>query len=88
MRHAGAVLIFVLLGFCGTTAGASASATPEAKMLAKINKVRTHERGLRPLRMSPNLEHSAGAFAGQTILRSLARPAACAIAACSCPLSR
>jgi uncharacterized protein YkwD len=61
------VLILVLLGFCGTTAGASASASPEAKMLAKINKVRTHERGLRPLRMSPNLERSAGAFANWLI---------------------
>jgi uncharacterized protein YkwD len=63
LRHAGAVLILVLLGFCGMTAAAAASPSPEAKMIAKINKVRAHERGLRPLRTSPNLERSAGAFA-------------------------
>jgi uncharacterized protein YkwD len=57
------VLILVLLGSCGMTAVAAASPSPEAKMIAKINKVRAHERGLRPLRTSPSLERSAGAFA-------------------------
>ncbi len=67
MRHAVAVLILVLLGFCGIAAVADASPSPEAKMIAKINKVRAHERGLRPLHTSPNLERSAGAFASWLI---------------------
>ena len=32
-------------------------------MIAKINKVRAHERGLRPLHPSRNLERSSSAFA-------------------------
>ncbi len=32
-------------------------------MIAKINKVRAHERGLRPLHTSRNLERSSSAFA-------------------------
>jgi uncharacterized protein YkwD len=53
----------VLLVLCGVPAGAAASATPEERMIAKINEARANEGGLRPLRTSRNLQRSAGAFA-------------------------
>jgi uncharacterized protein YkwD len=56
-------LVLVLLGLCGLPAGASASATPEERMIVKINDVRADQGGLPPLRASRNLQRSAGAFA-------------------------
>jgi uncharacterized protein YkwD len=53
------VLIVVLLGLCGAPA---AAASPEARMLTKINATRA-DNGLSPLRPARNLQRSAGAFA-------------------------
>jgi uncharacterized protein YkwD len=55
------VFVLALLGFCGIPA--AASATPEMRMLAKINEVRANKAGLPPLRTARSLERSAGAFA-------------------------
>jgi uncharacterized protein YkwD len=54
------VLVVTLFGVC---AGSAAAATPEQKMIGAINNARSDEAGLRPLRASPELERSAGAFA-------------------------
>jgi uncharacterized protein YkwD len=59
LRHARVVLIVVLLGLCGSPA---AAASPEARMLTKINATRA-DNGLSPLRSARNLQRSAGTFA-------------------------
>ncbi len=59
MKHARVVLVVVLLGLIGAPA---AAASPEARMLTKINASRA-DQGLPPLRSARNLERSAGAFA-------------------------
>ena len=60
MRHARVVFVLVLLGVCGLPGAALAS--PESRMLTKLNEARA-DQGLRPLRSAPNLQCSAGAFA-------------------------
>ncbi len=52
--------MLALLGLCGLPGVAFAS--PESRMLAKINEARAGQ-GLGPLRTAPNLQRSAGAFA-------------------------
>jgi uncharacterized protein YkwD len=59
LKHARVVLVVVLLGLIGVPA---AAASPEARMLTKINATRA-ENGLSPLRSARNLQRSAGAFA-------------------------
>ena len=59
MKHARVVLVVVLLGLIGAPA---AAASPEARMLTKINATRA-DQGLSPLRSARNLQRSAGAFA-------------------------
>jgi uncharacterized protein YkwD len=63
LRHVSVVLGLLLLGFCGVPAAASAAASPETRMIGKINEARAGEAGLPPLRAAPDLERSAGAFA-------------------------
>ena len=53
------MLVVVLLGLIGAPA---ATASPEARMLTKINATRA-DNGLSPLRSARNLQRSAGAFA-------------------------
>ena len=60
MRHARVVVVLALLGVCGLPGAALAS--PESRMLAKVNEARA-DQGLRPLRTAPNLQRSATAFA-------------------------
>jgi uncharacterized protein YkwD len=54
------VVVLVLLGLCGLPGAALAS--PESRMLTKINEARA-DQGLRPLRPVSNLRRSASAFA-------------------------
>jgi uncharacterized protein YkwD len=54
------VLVVALFGVC---AGSAAATTPEQRMIGAINGARSDQAGLRPLRTSPALERSAGAFA-------------------------
>jgi uncharacterized protein YkwD len=57
------VLVVLLLALCAAPAGAAAAATPEARMIAKINAARADQAGLPPLRSARNLQRSASAFA-------------------------
>lgn len=61
MRRATVVYLLVLLGLCA--APGVAGATPEERMLERINQVRADQGGLPPLRPMRNLQRSAGAFA-------------------------
>jgi uncharacterized protein YkwD len=60
LRQARIVVVLALLGLCGLPGVALAS--PESRMLTKINEARAVQ-GLGPLRTVPNLQRSAGAFA-------------------------
>jgi uncharacterized protein YkwD len=59
LRHARVVFVIVLLGLIGAP---TAAASPETRMLRKINSTRA-DHGLSPLRSAPNLQRSAGSFA-------------------------
>jgi uncharacterized protein YkwD len=63
LRHAGVVLVFVVLAsLAGPVAvGAAADTAPE-RMVAAINEARERQ-SLRPLDTAPGLQRSAGAFA-------------------------
>jgi uncharacterized protein YkwD len=54
------VVVLALLGLCGLPGAALAS--PESRMLTKLNEARA-DQGLKPLRTVPNLQRSADAFA-------------------------
>jgi uncharacterized protein YkwD len=51
-----------VLALCGLPSVAAAAEGPEERMIEEINKLRSREGGLPPLRSSSNLERSAGSF--------------------------
>lgn len=61
------VVIAIALASLGATAGASAKSTPQAKLVASINKVRA-QHGLDALRTSKSLTRSAKRF-GRKLMR-------------------
>ena len=62
MRHASVGFCIAVLALCGLPGAAAAADGPEQRMMEEINKARSREGGLPPLRSSRNLERSAGSF--------------------------